>query len=167
MQTAQEHREKAAQAEKAAQESWERSDTDGFLSQWASGLTARLHYRQAEILENGGTSEFPGLFNEAGERVKAKLLKLEDRFKGFGYKWVWLVLDEDNQALAWVNDVDQPPNPRSKMAQMGLHVEDETAPAVAFMDGRGRGLGGQAWVAVKRTDGGYPEGAVVYGKERV
>jgi hypothetical protein len=39
-------------------ESQERSDTDGFLSQWASGMNAQLRSRQAEIAEHGGLWTF-------------------------------------------------------------------------------------------------------------
>lgn len=172
MTKAQELRDKAAETRKRVEESYERSGNDGFLSQWAGSLTARLYDRQAQIEENGGTYEFPGLFNADGERVKAKLLTVEDKFRGYGTRQVWLVLDEHDNALAWVNRAGKPsdgtpPHPRSKMAKLGLHEEFETAPAEAFMDGRGTGLSGQAWVAVKRTDGGYPEGAKVHGKETV
>ena len=45
MTPADEHRQMAAKAEQDKAESWERSDTDGFLSQWASGLTASLQLR--------------------------------------------------------------------------------------------------------------------------
>jgi len=48
------HREKVAECHQWAEESFERSDTDGFLSQWASGITARLHEVRAEIARNCG-----------------------------------------------------------------------------------------------------------------
>jgi hypothetical protein len=48
------YRAEAAASRKSARESWERSDTDGFLSQWADGLNARLCDTRAEIADNGG-----------------------------------------------------------------------------------------------------------------
>lgn len=36
------------------QESWERSDTDGFLSQWASNSMARTYRTLARLAANGG-----------------------------------------------------------------------------------------------------------------
>jgi hypothetical protein len=44
---------------------------------------------------------------------------------------------------------------------MGLIVVAEWAPAKATILGKGRGLSGQAWAAVVRTDRGYPESASV------
>lgn len=151
-----------------AEESFQRVDTDGFLSQWALGITGREKLLQASIDENGGTSEFVGLFNEKGERIKAKLVRVYDNYK-FTHVSKWIILDDDDKAIHWINrttaDVGEKPSPRSKMGQLGLHEEYETAPAKAFIDGVGRGLSGNAWAAVKRTDGGYPEGAVTYRKE--
>lgn len=71
------HRERAA-------ESWERSDTDGFLSQWASGLSARLAETQAKILEDDG-AEFWGLVDLSGNRVCAKLIDGK-----FGLCWAFM-----------------------------------------------------------------------------
>ena len=176
--TAAEHRQAATVADQRAADSFERCDTDGFLSQWADGITAQLHRAQAAIIENGGKDTFAGLFNEAGQRVKAKVVTVPDRFKGYGTKDLWLVLDANDKAIVWVprqyarkvdgktGEVryDTRPNPRSKMAQLGLHEDDEEAPAVAYIAGSGRGLSGAAscYVTSKRTDGGYPADAVIY-----
>lgn len=72
--TAEELRNKAAIHAENARESFERCDTDGFLSQWASGLNRNLCETQAEIVENGGRSEFWGLFDLQGNRIAAKLI---------------------------------------------------------------------------------------------
>jgi hypothetical protein len=50
--TAQEHRDLANASRKRSAESWERSDTDGFVSQWASDLTAREHEAWANLLDD-------------------------------------------------------------------------------------------------------------------
>ena len=57
-----EHRAKADAADKRVSESIARSDTDGFLSQWAGGLTAQLERRRAEIAEAGDVATFTGLY---------------------------------------------------------------------------------------------------------
>ena len=64
----------SAMATKSAQDSadsWERSDTDGFLSQWASDSSARMYRHMAELAANSNRGELPWLFekNEAGEWV--------------------------------------------------------------------------------------------------
>lgn len=64
-----EERRLAAEAESARQESYERSDTDGFVSQWASGLTAQKHRLQAELAESGGKTEASALFDTNGNII--------------------------------------------------------------------------------------------------
>jgi hypothetical protein len=153
-------RDEAARHEQNARESFERSDTDGFLSQWASGLNAQLAREQADLLDAGGVATFPGLFDRAtGERVRAKVVYVEDRYGyGGGKKPMWLVLDAADNAVMWL-PAYKGDSKRSKLWKQGFEERDEVAPAQAFMDGVGRGLSGRAWVATKRTDGGYPESA--------
>lgn len=176
--TAEEHREKARDAYDRAAESFERSDTDGFLSQWASGMTGDLHRLAAELIEDGGKSSFAGLFDAQGRRIKAKTVEVPDRFKGYGTKSLWLVLDANDRAIVWLprqyarrvdpktGEIieDAKPNPRSKMAQLGLHEAYEDAPAVAKVVGSGKGLAGaaNARVAAVRADKGYPDDAIVF-----
>lgn len=150
-------RDEAQRELQAREESWQRSDTDGFLSQWAHGLTAQLKLREAEIVEAGGVAEFPSLLDAAtGERVRAKLVYVADRY-AYGRKVAkWIVLDASDNATHWVPAYKT--GKQSKLAKLGLVEGRETAPAKAFMDGEGHGLSGTAWVAVKRTDDGYPKG---------
>lgn len=74
----------AAECYKREQESFERSDTDGFLSQWASTVTARLYSTCAEVAEKGGKWKFrelataDGILIEGAREVKTK------------YGWSWL-----------------------------------------------------------------------------
>lgn len=157
-------REEAAAADKRARESFERCDTDGFVSQWASGLTAAKLRLQAQIEEAGGEAEFFGLFNQAGERIKAKRVQGTDYFGNPETKWI--VLDDDGKVMHWVNIPNNPhaPSGRSKMGKLGLHEEREGALAKAELRGGGKGLAGAHSVraVAVRTDGGYPEGSVVY-----
>jgi hypothetical protein len=70
-------RESAAQHRKDEQDSWERSDTDGFLSQWASGINARLDDVKAEIADADGLGVFErtGLVTLDGEPVESKVVE--------------------------------------------------------------------------------------------
>lgn len=74
MVTLQQLRAKAAACFREAADSFERSDTDGFVTQWASNLNGQLYERQAEIAEAGGVAEFWGLFDLEGRRLPAKLI---------------------------------------------------------------------------------------------
>lgn len=155
--TADEHRAAAAQHRTDAAESWERSDTDGFLSQWASGINARERDLAAEIADNGGRAQFPALFDLDGNLVAAKLVDVEDRFQ-YGRKVSkWIVLaddDPDSRAVKWINAF---PARKSTMTKHGFVEGYVLAPARAATAGSGTGLSGALSVCVyaKRTDGGF------------
>lgn len=146
-------RAEAQRCEARAEESFQRCDTDGFLSQWASGLHSDLCRARADIAEQGGRCAFPALFNLQGELVAAKFIETR-------YGWAWGILPSDDPTgsfVSWFN----PSNARSlkKMdaadARKGFYVGSVLAHAAAKMDGRGTGLSGSAWVARFRTDGGF------------
>lgn len=144
---ANEHREAAAACRKRSSDSFERCDTDGFLSQWASDLTANEHLLQAEILDNGGMATFTGLY-EGDRRVKASIVSVYNKFQ-FQNEPKWVVEDEDPIAAKrkWI-----PTGDRSRIQKgLGLAERLETAPARAAIRGSGRGLSGTAWVATVRT----------------
>lgn len=135
------------------QESFERCDTDGFVSQWASGLLGNLEQRKAELARAGDKAEFPGLFRRSdGARVRAKLI--EGRFG-----LCWAFCDADNRFTGRFL-ANSKGTPRSKLFREGFEVLQELAPARAELVGRGTGLSGTAWVATLRTDGGFPADAV-------
>lgn len=56
--TAAEWRAEAEASNQRSADSWERSDTDGYLSQWASGVMARKYHACADLAELGGVIEF-------------------------------------------------------------------------------------------------------------
>lgn len=62
-------REEAARQEQEAIDSFDRCDTDGFLSQWASRLGGRLDRAKADLVEAGGVSEFTALFDLDGNVI--------------------------------------------------------------------------------------------------
>ncbi len=130
-------------AEQSAADSWERSDTDGFLSQWASGLTAQEHEAQARVLESGGYAEHVGLYHLDGRRARAKLMPTK-------YGTRWMVLDENDKAILWLTAF---PKRKTTLAKHGFEERTEWAPSQARLVGEGHGLSGRAWVAVVRTDG--------------
>lgn len=151
--TAEQHREQAAKSEQAAADSFERCDTDGFLSQWALGLTAQEHRAKANLIEAGGVAEFRALFDaETGERVRAKLI--DGR-----YGMCWAFADADDQFTG--RFVKAFPKREQTMLNKGFREGYETVPAYVCLEGRGRGLSGTAWVATKRKDKGYPADAKV------
>lgn len=132
--------------------SFDRCDTDGFISQWASGICGTRDAYQAEILRNGGMSTFPGLFDaNTGKRVPAVLCYVANKFAPWkGDREVWRIEGPDRKAVEWVTN-----GPRATAAR-GYVVKSEEAPAEAYIAGKGYGLSGQAWAAIRRTDGGYP-----------
>jgi hypothetical protein len=164
-------RAEAAAHEQEAADSFERCDTDGFLSQWAHGINAQEKRLQASILENGGVADFVGLFRVAdGKRVRAKIIDTS-------YGSAWAFVDHTDKltgefvSVGWANDevaadgtVKQKGRGSQKRKALGLYEAHETAPAKAktWAPPGARGLGGatQVRVITVRTDGGFPDDAV-------
>lgn len=132
------------------EESWNRSDTDGFLSQWADGLYASLYRRQAEVVRNGGMAEFPGLYSrtDPSYRIPAKLISTNPPWAPWTTSWCWAILDPTTGKFvgefipAYASDKVQ--------AKHNVVEKPELAPAEAVIEGKGKGLSGTAWVAVRR-----------------
>lgn len=81
--TAAEWRAEAQRCRQSAADSWERSDTDGFLSQWASGEMATRYDYLASIAERGGLMKVSAFVSlETGEVIKGEYR--ETRY-GSGY----------------------------------------------------------------------------------
>lgn len=87
--TAEQHREAARAARQEAADSFERCDTDGYLSQWASGLSAREHDAKALLAEEGGTSTFTALFLNG---------ELASTHNGWGQYGEWWRLNDEAAA---------------------------------------------------------------------
>jgi hypothetical protein len=88
--TAAEWREASAASYRAREESWERSDTDGFVSQWASGLTGQLNEAKAILAENDGMTETRALFNLDGTVASVH--------NGWGQYGEWWLLNDESAA---------------------------------------------------------------------
>lgn len=137
-----EYREQAAACRAEAAASFERCDTDGFVSQWASGINAQLADAKAAIAEAGGTAFFAkwSLIDAAtGEAVDARFVQTR-----YGQKWridatdEWISTSASDKALA--------KRGYQKVEQI------ERAAAFAFIGGSGKGLSGatSCYVAVAR-----------------
>jgi hypothetical protein len=159
--TPDELRQQAAQADQRAAESWERSDTDGFVSQWAHGMTADRDRLQARIIEEGdGTWTFPALFTTDGRFVPARVL--EPRQYGWGKRW--MVLDASGRATGTF--LPYQPKRRATLASKGYCEGIVRRPAMASIEGRGHGLSGSAWVAIVPTDNPWDEPAAIITADR-
>ena len=155
--TAAEYRAEAARHEQDAIDSFDRCDTDGFLSQWASGICAQKARLAAQIAENGGMAEFPALFDLEGRRVPAKLIQVADRFR-YGQRSVWALIDPVNpegRFLGFVNPSTGGKRSIANLRDKGYVEGYEMAPARADIVGTGHGLSGSAWAATVRTDRGW------------
>jgi len=90
-------------------ESFERCDTDGFISQWADQQLEHSMHSLAELAANGWTWATPALFDLQGNLVPATYRKGD-------YGWYWGILD--------------PANPRGKF--LGFFTESSSLnPATA------------------------------------
>lgn len=154
-QTAEALRASAAADRAAAAESFDRSDTDGFVTQWAHGISAHLKDAQADIVANGGMAEVPALFDLDGNLVAAKLVQTR-------YGMAWGILPSDDPSgrfVGWFN----PSEARKGATRLatdrrkGYTEGVVKAPAKAEIVSSGTGLSGaaSARVAVRRTDGGF------------
>jgi hypothetical protein len=160
--TAQDFRDEAAADRKRREDSWNRSDTDGFLSQWGSDLSARLSNAKADLLDNDRLAKFSGLF-EGDRRVKAREIRTK-----FGSSW--LLHEDEVDLIDRRGKVFLPWGPRSRIhKELGLSVRTELAPAWAcFGGGEGKGLSGCHNVHVKtfRTGDKWGQDAVLAGEDK-
>jgi hypothetical protein len=102
-------------------ESFDRCDTDGFVSQWAHGLMGSLRTAQAGIEEAGRMAEFVGLYL-GDERIPAREIETQ-----FGRSWL---IRDDAQARLGRKFI--PTGSRSRVQRsLGLSERAELAPAWA------------------------------------
>jgi hypothetical protein len=81
----------ARECAQRAIESFERCDTDGFLSQWASDSMARYYRTCAELCDAHGMQERPALFDLAGNLVSTRTIQSQ-------YGTAWLTTEEHVRA---------------------------------------------------------------------
>ncbi|MDX3100493.1 hypothetical protein [Nonomuraea angiospora] len=151
--TATELREQAILDDQAAQDSFERCDTDGALSQWAHSMNAQEARLQADIEENGGRALFLALFDTAGNLVPAK--RMDSQYSKHG---IYFALLDGNGRITgqWFTPSQSQDARRARKADAakGFYVGYVMAPAKAEL--RGGNVCTVTAVAV-RTDGGYSE----------
>lgn len=137
-------KEKAHALAKRKADSFERCDTDGFLSQWADGLGSQREEVNAEIAAEGGYALFPCLFDKA----TGQPLRCAQKPSKFGGSY-WLLGDEEAEKYGrrFV-----PFGSRSRVQKdIGLYQGEVWQPAKADFMGTGTGLSGRCWVAVFPT----------------
>lgn len=156
----------AAESRRAEQESWERSDTDGFVSQWANGMMGRVHDLQAQIDDQGGTWQFPALADNDGNLIPAKLVPTR-----YGMAWGLLSDPDDPHSdfSGWVSTskASTAAKRRATMAARGYREVTVRVPAKAttYSPPGARGLSGAMSVSVvaHRLDGGFSKDAEIVG----
>lgn len=143
------------------QESFQRCDTDGCVTQWCLSKSADQYDARAEICDNGGTASFRGLY-QGFRRVKAKLIDTE-----FGQ--CWLLHDSESAIISARRKRFVPCEGwRRKsrvLAKLGLSERFERAPAWAGLDtpAGAKGLSGltSMHVSVYRTGDEWGADAVL------
>jgi hypothetical protein len=115
----------AAASIAAERESFERCDTDGFVSQWCHSLSSVKSEREAEVALHGGCAAFQCLVDaETGELRSTKRYILPNRFAGYGSVTKWCVPGPDGKAQ-WITDFVK----ESSFAKKGLKTAFIVAPA--------------------------------------
>lgn len=126
--TAPELRDRAAERAQEAHDSFDRCDTDGFLTQWASGLNSNADRMAADLLDAGNVAEFAALYDLAtGDRVPARL------FDG-QYGLCWMIVDATTRK-ATGTFVSAFPKRTATMERKGYREGAELAPARVVMTG--------------------------------
>jgi len=134
--TANEWRELAKVDRKRSHDSFERCDTDGFLSQWANDTMAQLYETCADVADNDGHWTFTGLADLDGNLLDAR--EVETR-----YGWAWVITTKDGETK-WFNPSEARNGERRRTAnaRKGYMLVDCMVPAVVMMGGSGKGLAG-------------------------
>lgn len=88
----------AAEAGREAAESFERCDSDGFLSQWASQQMQSRYFSMAAIADEGHICERPAVFDLAGN-----LVSLDDRTNDWGNRYWTIATNEGRKYFSESN----------------------------------------------------------------
>lgn len=154
--TEQGYRELADAARKRSQESFDRSDTDGCVSQWCSDWSAREYDAKADLMRDGRTATFVGLY-EGARRVRAKIIHTE--YMGHA-RSCWLLDDSERAIIARRGKKFLPDGKRSRVLKsLGLAERTERAPAWCKLDGSGRGISSLTTLYVRVFRTGCPWGS--------
>mgnify|MGYP003661643241 CR=1 FL=1 len=119
--TSEQYRARARECEAQARESFERCDTDGFRSQHALGLGARLNDLKADLTDAGCMCRWSGLY-DGDRRLRAKVITTR-----FGTAWLLDECEAEKYGRKFVPD-----GPRSTVQKkLGLSERGELAPTWA------------------------------------
>lgn len=135
--TADQWREMAKRSGHKEQESFDRSDTDGALSQMGYNLNAREYNLCARLAEKDGIWEFPALFTLTGALVPdATYIRTKQG------KWVWRI--GRGEGAQWFNESKALDGSRRRKndAAKGFYVGLIRARGYVGTSGGGRGSGG-------------------------
>jgi hypothetical protein len=153
--TAAEWRAEAAAAYKAREASWDRSDTDGCLSQWASGLTGQENGLRAQLAEQNGLTQVCAVFDLDGNLVPT--------VHGWGeYGEYFAILDNEERGCRRFfspSKAKKEETARRNNAAKGFYIGLVKVPGKTKICGGGTGLAGAAScyaaiVPANRTDKG-------------
>lgn len=151
---AEELRETARGNDRDAVDSFDRCDTDGALSQWASGITAEKYRLRADIAENGGMWSFPALFDLEGNLIPAREVYGE-------YGAFWSLLDDEGNRTGATFNESRAQNEKIRLrndARKGVYVGEVLAPA--WVATRGQSVTSVA-CHIARSDGGWDPSVMV------
>lgn len=153
------HRANANAAANAAAESFDRCDTDGFVSQHSHMLRARLERARAIITDDGGRAVFVGLY-DGDRRVAARIIDTK-----YGDAWLLDDAEADRYGRRFV-----PTGERSRVQrELGLAERDEwdTAGADYAAPAGARGFSGlgQVYIETFRTGDRWGADAVLVEEE--
>lgn len=112
--------EQARQCYARQQESYDRCDTDGFLSQWAAGQMANRYHHLARLARQGWSWDYHALFDLEGNLVPAKYLETR-----YGWSWALLASDDpDSRIIGWFNEssAQDPKRARANNAKKGFYL---------------------------------------------
>lgn len=127
-----------------ARESFERCDTDGFVSQWASGVTADYARTGAALADAHGWWEVPALIDARTGELASLDCRASRNYRGNYY---WRLTDAYARAQdvkPFVNDsnAEDPKRYATAMLRKGYTVGRARVRARAIMAGSGTGLSG-------------------------
>lgn len=128
--TAEQYRKGSRQHEQNAADSFERCDTDGFLSQWASQQNARIEDALADLAERDCIATVVFLCDEQGNKVNARPIATK-------YGTSWGVRDESGKIVKFVA---YRPARKSTLAKHGYQELELECKCVVKVSGDGYNL---------------------------
>lgn len=120
--------EQAEEHRRRSEESFQRSDTDGCVTQWCNDISARDCARAAELADHGNLDIFKVLVDaQTGEVVATTVHVFQNRFS-YGNAYKWAVRRTPDQKAEWVTDYKREKN----FTDRGLMVAWMLAPAKLY-----------------------------------